>query len=99
MELPAVRSGYPPQALTTIPVLPLSSLGIKPGEQIIVNQKTSPAFAGSHFDPTVPGQMAPDPLPPRPPLAGPAAVETPSGVLVHRVGKFSGVWTCWRTLA
>ena len=34
-----MKSGYPPQSLTIIPELSLSSLGLKAGEQIIVNQK------------------------------------------------------------
>ena len=34
-----VKTGYPPRALTLIPELPLSSLGLKSGEQIILVQK------------------------------------------------------------
>jgi ubiquitin thioesterase OTU1 len=34
-----VKSGYPPQSLTIVPELPLSSLGLKQGDQIIVSQK------------------------------------------------------------
>lgn len=33
-----MKSGYPPRALTLIPELPLSSLGLKSGDQLIVNE-------------------------------------------------------------
>ncbi|KAI0934280.1 hypothetical protein AcV5_006176 [Taiwanofungus camphoratus] len=36
-----LKAGYPPQPLTLIPELPLESLGLKQGEQLIVTQKTS----------------------------------------------------------
>lgn len=40
----AVKSGYPPRALTAvIPELPLSSLGLAPGDQLIVVQKSGSA--------------------------------------------------------
>ena len=35
-----MKSGYPPQSLTIIPELPLASLGLKRGEQLIVTQKS-----------------------------------------------------------
>ena len=38
-----VKSGYPPQSLSIVPELPLSSLGLKQGDQIIVSQKAGPA--------------------------------------------------------
>jgi len=34
----ALKSGYPPRTLTIVPELPLSSLGLSPGEQIIVSE-------------------------------------------------------------
>ncbi|KAJ3560741.1 hypothetical protein NP233_g10638 [Leucocoprinus birnbaumii] len=34
----AVKTGYPPRSLTLIPELPFSSLGIVPGDQIIVSE-------------------------------------------------------------
>ncbi|KAL4067920.1 hypothetical protein J3A83DRAFT_4359781 [Scleroderma citrinum] len=86
-----IRSGYPPQTLTIIPELPLSSLGLKPGEQIIVNQRISSAPMGTLSQPqTIPIQptsrasFTPPIITPSS-TAGPAAVETPSGMLVHRV--------------
>lgn len=39
-SLQDLRSGYPPRSLTIVPELPLSSLGLKQGEQIIVSQKS-----------------------------------------------------------
>ena len=41
VEVLLVKSGYPPQSLTIVPELPLSSLGLRQGEQIIVSQKAS----------------------------------------------------------
>lgn len=38
-----VKSGYPPQSLALVAELPFSSLGIKKGEQIIVNRKVETA--------------------------------------------------------
>ncbi|KAJ7343289.1 hypothetical protein DFH08DRAFT_872265 [Mycena albidolilacea] len=34
----ALKSGYPPRTLTIVPELPMSSLGLAPGEQIIVSE-------------------------------------------------------------
>jgi hypothetical protein len=40
----AVKAGYPPRPLTAvIPELPLTSLGLAPGDQLIVNQKSGSA--------------------------------------------------------
>ncbi|KAG0699640.1 hypothetical protein DFH29DRAFT_935692 [Suillus ampliporus] len=88
-----IRSGYPPHSLTTIPELPLSSLGLKPGDQVIVNQNaSSPAGA--------PPSPKAKPVTSQPPQAslsqpnssrlapsgsGPDYVDTPNGVLVHRI--------------
>ncbi|KAF8843550.1 OTU-domain-containing protein [Paxillus ammoniavirescens] len=81
-----IKSGYPPQTLTLIPELPLSSLGLKAGEQIIVNRTVSSPSRGP---PPSTASRAP-PAPARQPAArptntGPASVPTSSGVLVHRV--------------
>ncbi|KAI6118850.1 hypothetical protein EV401DRAFT_2072001 [Pisolithus croceorrhizus] len=87
-----IKSGYPPRSLTVIPELPLSSLGLKPGEQIIVNQR---AIAATAQAPTAGGTTVPTSgsfSPPAPQSVttssstGPAYVETSeSSVLVHRV--------------
>lgn len=37
---PTVKAGYPPHNLTLIPELPLDSLGLKQGEQIIVTKSS-----------------------------------------------------------
>ncbi|KAF9218339.1 OTU-domain-containing protein [Gyrodon lividus] len=81
-----IRSGYPPQTLALIPELPLSSLGLKAGEQIIVNQKVPSPTRG----PLPPAASRVPPAPVRKPDApsvstGPASVPTSSGVLIHRV--------------
>ena len=76
-----VKAGYPPRALTgVIPELPISSLGLAPGDQIFVNQKSGSAapqgatptppsalFANPHVtvvDP--PASLPPSSLNPRP---------------------------------
>ncbi|KDQ60962.1 hypothetical protein JAAARDRAFT_124736 [Jaapia argillacea MUCL 33604] len=41
-----LKSGYPPRSLTLIPELPLESLGLKTGDQLIVNQKPGSASRG-----------------------------------------------------
>lgn len=47
-SLYTVKAGYPPRALTAvIPELPLSSLGLAPGDQLIVVQKSSSAAAAA----------------------------------------------------
>lgn len=35
----SVKAGYPPHALTLVPELPIDSLGLKQGEQLIVTQR------------------------------------------------------------
>jgi len=81
MDFLSVRSGYPPRTLTLVPELPLSSLGLQAGEQIIVNQKVPTATATAPA-PT-PASRPPAPAPPQ--KTGPVSVPTSSGVLVHRV--------------
>jgi hypothetical protein len=63
-SLYTVKAGYPPRALTAvIPELPLSSLGLAPGDQLIVVQKSGSAAAAaptlsssSPVNPAYPGQ-------------------------------------------
>lgn len=92
-QLPPVKSGYPPQSLTAIPELPLDSLGLKPGEQLIVNAKPGgpgPSSAAPIAS-APPSQTASTPIIPPPPQAappatsGPDSVEIDGGALVHRV--------------
>lgn len=96
-----VKAGYPPHSLTLIPELPLESLGLKQGEQLIVSQKAGAAPAS----PSRPGQTAsttrspPLSSPPRsstrqqPPssptnASGPDHVPVDGGYLVHRVSDY-----------
>lgn len=51
----AVKSGYPPKTLTIVPELPLASLGLKAGDQIIVGQKAGVS------QPSLPPRAAPAP--------------------------------------
>ncbi|OCB85931.1 OTU-domain-containing protein [Sanghuangporus baumii] len=66
-----LKSGYPPHQLTLIPELPVSSLGLKPGDQIILTHKPgaapapASASASAPFDP-----QATSPPPPMPLSAG-----------------------------
>ncbi|KIK49223.1 hypothetical protein CY34DRAFT_70078 [Suillus luteus UH-Slu-Lm8-n1] len=91
-----LRSGYPPRSLAIIPELPLSSLGLKPGDQVIVNQsisssgRTPPSPPKANLTPVSsqrPQVSAPQPTSSRlaPRSSGPDYVETPNGVLVHRI--------------
>jgi len=97
-----VKVGYPPRSLTAvIPELPLSSLGLAPGDQLIVVQKS-----GSAASPGVTSSAPSLPVDPRivdapaslPTLSsnpgraassagngGPDYVEVNGGYLVHRV--------------
>ena len=96
----AVKAGYPPRALTAvIPELPLSSLGLAPGDQLIVVQKSgssaaptlNTAYPGQH----TPAAARPTPSNPRQEVAaptrstieddGPDYVTTDGGYLIHRV--------------
>lgn len=53
-----LKAGYPPRALTgVIPELPISSLGLAPGDQLIVNQKSGSA-APPVTTPALPGPQA-----------------------------------------
>ncbi|KAF8917399.1 OTU-domain-containing protein [Mucidula mucida] len=78
-----LKCGYPPRSLTLIPELPISSLGLTPGDQIIVNDDPSRA----------PPPPAPAPAPaviPRSTAApttsaAPEHVPTDGSFLVHRV--------------
>lgn len=42
-----LKAGYPPQPLTLIPELPISSLGLKQGDQLTLLQKAAPTAAPS----------------------------------------------------
>jgi hypothetical protein len=71
----AVKAGYPPRSLTAvIPELPLSSLGLAPGDQLIVNRKS-----GSAAPPTgVPSTAQSLPTSPRALVNPSASLSTPS---------------------
>ena len=94
-----VKAGYPPHSLTLIPELPLESLGLKQGEQLIVTQKleasqrpssqrtTAPASTSAVYTTPATGltrSQASEPVP-APQTNGPDHVETEGGYLVHRV--------------
>ncbi|EMD38056.1 hypothetical protein CERSUDRAFT_72664 [Gelatoporia subvermispora B] len=83
-----VKAGYPPQPLTLIPELPVSSLGLKAGEQLILTQKS-----GAQSRPTAPPSapmtgLTASQVPARAPVpkTGPDWVEMADGsYLIHRI--------------
>lgn len=85
-----MKAGYPPHQLTLIPELPVSSLGLANGDQIILTQTA--ALSSASTQPIAP---APAPQPARATTSpskgaavsgsGPDNVPTEGGVLVHRV--------------
>jgi ubiquitin thioesterase OTU1 len=94
-----VKAGYPPRALTgVIPELPISSLGLAPGDQLIVNQK--PGSAGA--TPTTPSALPTNPHAtivsprvsrpqssnPRPVAPTPSAVESSGPDSVRTAGGY-----------
>lgn len=87
-----LKSGYPPKALTLIPELPLSSLGLQRGDQITVTQHANVTASTSVTKPIVPTSAS------RAQPVSSAAnsisksnsgqdgyVETVAGTLIHRV--------------
>lgn len=90
----SVKSGYPPQSLTLIPQLPLSSLGLKKNDQLIVTQASG---SGITHAPAPPRPAPPTSSGPaaRPPIMQPGKqamgdeyVQTDAGALIHRVNPF-----------
>lgn len=89
-----VKAGYPPKGLTLIPELPISSLGLSKGEQLIVNQNGRGQGTNSAAPRSATGVpstgVAQQPSTRRPALTQPTtnepdSVETEGGYLVHRV--------------
>ncbi|KIY67551.1 OTU-domain-containing protein [Cylindrobasidium torrendii FP15055 ss-10] len=84
-----LKSGYPPTSLAVIPDLPVSSLGLKGGDQIIVSEDSSRAPAVAPPSPPVAapapsiGGLLPQVMPKE--EGGPAYVETDGSFLIHRV--------------
>lgn len=92
LALQEYKAGYPPHSLTVIPELPLESLGLKPGEQLIVSAKPGLQAQFSSTPtaniPTPATRYAPSPSQPPPAPAstsGPDYVEVEGGYLVHRI--------------
>jgi ubiquitin thioesterase OTU1 len=88
-----VKSGYPPKALTLVPELPLSSLGLQPGDQIIVSANVAAVQSPPELRPPPPAVVPDAPTRASQPAAsrggassdGPVYVETQDGFMVHRV--------------
>lgn len=94
-----VKAGYPPRSLTLISQLPVSSLGLQKGDQIIVTQlenSVSP-LTRQTSPPKIPPSTILGVNPPissrSPPQAkeaiGDEYVDTDGGVLIHRVSYIS----------
>ena len=97
-----MKAGYPTRQLSLVPELPVSSLGLKGGDQIIVTQKGS-ALTESNAAPVSSFPAASSSSSAKAPsanvarnnvaslskmtAAGSDYVDTGSGVLVHRVGR------------
>ena len=93
-----VRTGYPTRSLTLIPELPVSSLGLQRGDQIIVNEASAQLESplptrGAPLIPVLPAssQLGPVSHPPvrAPTSSGPEFVEVDGSYLVHRVRSAS----------
>jgi len=95
-SLQSLKAGYPPNSLTLIPQLPLSSLGLKKGDQLIVTQASGAGITHAPPPPVVSPTSAPGVNPPNVssnvPINQPGKqalgdeyVPTDGGVLIHRV--------------
>lgn len=86
-----LKSGYPPKALTLVPELPLSSLGLQRGDQITVTAKPGSASPATEIPPAAVPAPRPAQVTPASALrastgsANDGFVETETGTLVHRV--------------
>jgi ubiquitin thioesterase OTU1 len=92
-----VKSGYPPRSLTLIPQLPLSSLGLQKGDQLIVTQASGsgithaplPSSAAATASPSLAraskAATGPPIEQPGKQALGDEYVETDGGALIHRV--------------
>ncbi|KAF9792054.1 hypothetical protein BJ322DRAFT_1206742 [Thelephora terrestris] len=89
-----VKAGYPPKGLTLIPELPISSLGLSKGEQLIVNQnsggqstRSTPARSAAAVSTTgeVPQPNSQPSGPVQPTKNEPDSIEVEGGYLVHRI--------------
>lgn len=68
-----VKLGYPPKPLLLIPELPIASLDIKRGEQIIVVQTSSSSTPTASTFPPVPAPSRPNPVASTEPKPAPSA--------------------------
>jgi ubiquitin thioesterase OTU1 len=95
-----VKAGYPPKELTIVSQLPLESLGLKPGDQLIVSElpdaSTNPVTQSPPSGRRSDGNLSAQPTPAYTPSVSafdlptsvpPSAdyVDTDGGVLIHRV--------------
>ncbi|KIK57681.1 hypothetical protein GYMLUDRAFT_45846 [Collybiopsis luxurians FD-317 M1] len=85
----SLKTGYPPRHLDLVPELPVSSLGLKGGDQLIVGEEAEPASrsnSAAKVDHKPPAPVAASSPPSSASSNGPVHVTTSDGsVLVHRV--------------
>ncbi|KIJ41200.1 hypothetical protein M422DRAFT_68263, partial [Sphaerobolus stellatus SS14] len=96
-SLQALKTGYPPKSLTMIPQLPITSLGLQKGDQLIVTQMdgTASGTSLSSLPPKIApsnslginasSSISPSSIPSGKQALGDEYVVTDGGVLVHRV--------------
>ncbi|KAF8587425.1 OTU-domain-containing protein [Ramaria rubella] len=94
-SLQDLKSGYPPKPLTLIPLLPVSSLGLKKGEQLIVTQASGTGIihapATVHATSSLPATGVPKPavgppvFMPGKQAMGDEYVQIDGAALIHRV--------------
>ncbi|KAG2020033.1 hypothetical protein CC2G_005418 [Coprinopsis cinerea AmutBmut pab1-1] len=93
----SLKSGYPPRSLTLVPELPISSLDLKSGEQLIVQGAVESSARGTSAAASPPPRAAAA-VPTSPPRqsqtasingpskkSGPETVQVDGGYLIHRV--------------
>lgn len=83
-----LKAGYPPRSLTLIPELPVSSLGLEKGDQIIANEVSNSVLSGDTSQGVGPSPVATRST--KPPgsvskISGPDSVEVEGSFLIHRV--------------
>ncbi|KAF8163457.1 hypothetical protein B0H34DRAFT_765022 [Crassisporium funariophilum] len=88
-----LKSGYPPRPLTIVPELPLDSLGLQKGDQIIVSESPDSSARTPASPPRVPSRPAPPSAPSQRPIptqpssspSQPDHVAVDGSFLVHRI--------------
>lgn len=87
----SVKAGYPPHPLTLIPELPIESLGLQQGEQLVVNKRSSAGLThGSAHAPRAAASSAYSAPSPAAPMTGMTASQVRSPVPLAGPGSAKG---------